>query len=310
METNILFKRKTCFYIAFGLSIESELELEELTAAKVTPQVIIRVGAVPSRVQNPCEINEFFQASKNEFLMNVDGIGRYYVYGGREIIVEPYANASFEKIKVFILGTAFGALLLQRGIFPLHGSAMKIDDKCILFLGDSGSGKSTISTALRLRGHKLLSDDVIAIHEVEGKYWVYPSYPQQKLTLQSAEHLGVNIASSSKIMINEEREKYYVPVKSLYFNNPVPIGYIVHLVVSDSSTVELIEIKGLKRLGVILNNTYRVQLVKHFGLSESHFKACSSIALGTKVFCLNRPKNGMTVNKQIELVMKEIQKTG
>ena len=52
--------------------------------------------------------------------MNVDGIGRYYVYGGREIIVEPYANASFEKIKVFILGTAFGALLLQRGIFPLH----------------------------------------------------------------------------------------------------------------------------------------------------------------------------------------------
>ena len=37
-----------------------------------------------------------------------------------------------------------GALLMQRKILPLHGSAIAIDGKAYAFVGDSGAGKSTL----------------------------------------------------------------------------------------------------------------------------------------------------------------------
>ena len=72
-------------------------------------------------------------------------------------------EADEDKIRLYILGTCMGALLMQRKILPLHGSAIAIDGKAYAFVGDSGAGKSTLASAFLSKGYKLLSDDVIAV---------------------------------------------------------------------------------------------------------------------------------------------------
>ena len=57
----------------------------------------------------------------------------------------------------------YGALLMQRKILPLHGSAVAIDGKAYAIVGDSGAGKSTLASAFLNKGYQLLSDDVIAV---------------------------------------------------------------------------------------------------------------------------------------------------
>ena len=76
-----------------------------------------------------------------------------------------------------------GALLMQRKILPLHGSAIAIDGKAYALIGDSGAGKSTLASAFLNKGYQLLSDDVIAVSLLNKKYCqlFIPSYPQQKL---------------------------------------------------------------------------------------------------------------------------------
>ena len=50
------------------------------------------------------------------------------------------------------LGTCMGALLMQRKIFPFHGSAIAINGKAYAIVGDSGAGKSTLASAFLKKG--------------------------------------------------------------------------------------------------------------------------------------------------------------
>ena len=63
-------------------------------------------------------------------------------------------------IRVFLLGSCLGALLHQRGVLALHASAIETDQGAVLFMGDSGMGKSTTLQAFIKRGYKMLADDI------------------------------------------------------------------------------------------------------------------------------------------------------
>ena len=49
----------------------------------------------------------------------------YCIEDGRKITVSPLAGADPEKVRVYLLGTCMGALLMIRGMLPLHGSAVE-----------------------------------------------------------------------------------------------------------------------------------------------------------------------------------------
>ena len=71
----------------------------------------------------------------------------FSIQEGKQIIVSPMGNTCEDKIRLYILGICMGALLMQRGILPLHGSAINIDGKVYAILGNSGAGKSTLAAA-------------------------------------------------------------------------------------------------------------------------------------------------------------------
>jgi serine kinase of HPr protein (carbohydrate metabolism regulator) len=88
-----------------------------------------------------------------------------------------------------------GALLLQRRVLPLHGSAVAVNGKAIAFVGESGAGKSTLASAFLGRDYPLLSDDVIPVRfSIDGDPHVAPAYPQQKLWQESLNGLGMDSA--------------------------------------------------------------------------------------------------------------------
>lgn len=100
-------------YCAYGLRVTSDFPLPELQELKYdgNPEVIIRMGSVPNALEEPIEKGARFEASPDKFLLKVDKIAGYYVSGGNEIIVEPFEGADEEDIRVFLLGSAFAALL-------------------------------------------------------------------------------------------------------------------------------------------------------------------------------------------------------
>ena len=101
-------------YKAYDLIFFSEMRIPELPEAEGDPHVVIRLGRVPESLKNPKETARRFQASELEFLLKVDQVAQFYIKDGNEITIEPMEGSSELDIRLFLLGSAFGALLQQR----------------------------------------------------------------------------------------------------------------------------------------------------------------------------------------------------
>ena len=70
-----------------------------------------------------------------------------------------------------------GLLLRLRGVTCLHASAVALADHAIAFVGSEGAGKSTTAALMARKGCAVISDDVVALVERNGSFYVYPAYP-------------------------------------------------------------------------------------------------------------------------------------
>lgn len=65
-------------------------------------------------------------------------------------------------------------LLSQGRGVELHGCGVQMDGVGLLFVGESGAGKSTVARLMAMcRGTQVLSDDRIILRESEGRCWIH-----------------------------------------------------------------------------------------------------------------------------------------
>jgi hypothetical protein len=141
-------------YSGFSLTIHSQVELPELSNGGCQPDVTIRLGTVgPPR--KLATIGDEVASPRN--------IGRFRITGGTEIMADLLPGVDTGILRTMLAGPLMAYLLRQRGYLPLHASAVAIDGQGVLFLGESGAGKSTTAAAFSVRGHDVLADDLAAV---------------------------------------------------------------------------------------------------------------------------------------------------
>ena len=72
-------------------------------------------------------------------------------------------------------------LLHQRGHLLVHAAASVVDGRAVLFVGGHNLGKSTMATAMALRGHPMHSDDLTCVDLGATPPRVVPGIRQVKL---------------------------------------------------------------------------------------------------------------------------------
>ena len=100
-------------YWAYGLSIHADLVCPELPLhpeANAAPDVEIRLLAPVASVSDTLE-HGYFEVRPGVFQLAVPGVGQYRVEEGKRIFIEPLADASIDKVRLFLLGSSMGALL-------------------------------------------------------------------------------------------------------------------------------------------------------------------------------------------------------
>ena len=100
---------------------------------------------------------------------------------GRGIEYRPLLQASDEAMMDYVLGTLLSFSLVARGLEPLHATTVLVDGRAVAFLGDCGTGKSTIAAALLARGYPLLTDDLLSLTNGRGRYIAHPGPARIKL---------------------------------------------------------------------------------------------------------------------------------
>lgn len=297
-------------YKAFGLSIDSDIPLPELPVQKSEKKKIdIRIKVQDlSTLWNEIGVQGKFVLKENLVIFRIKNTGIFCVKGGNMILVSPMkGSAGFEKIRLYILGSCMGILLMQRKVLPLHGSTVAIDGYAYAFVGESGAGKSTLAQALIKKGCKLLSDDIVAISLLDNQTpQVIPSYPQQKLWQESLEKFGMETIRYSPLFDRET--KYAVPIVSSFHAEPLPLKGIFELRKSENEEMDIYPIQGLQRLHMLFSHTYRHFLISRLGLLKWHFDISTTIVNQLDFFQIERPISTFTAHDLSSFILDSIKK--
>lgn len=237
----------------------------------------------------------FVQMARADLRLAVEGIGRFRVSGGRHIGWErQHGDVSDQDLRTFLLGSAVGALLIQRGMLVLHGNAVEKDGRAIVCLGHSGDGKSTLAYALMQRGWRLLADDLVAITP-DGL--VLPGIPRIKLWHDAAKAFGLDPAALAPIrqwmhkylLMGEEIRRADLPtslaalyrIRQQHPNDPPAC---------DGDDAPIQPMRSQQAITLMLRNqAFRPRFVRGLGQEGANFMALARLQRSVPVAVLTLP---------------------
>lgn len=232
--------RERTRYRVFGAVLESDLSFPELVrvdepvecrwsfrisgssppSSGVTPQGKRQLGAESYALsQTPLGFRlEYSHAGVFDLLSE-----------GTEIVWYERDGAIEELVRNIVLGPVLAIALELSGCLCLHGSAVAIDGRGVIFLGPKYHGKSTLAAALTAAGAQLIGDDLIAIRPGPPAM-VCPGVPSVRLWDDTFGALGVDTICSSvvrgvKTTASGFAERAFtsgeLPIDAIYILTPV-----------------------------------------------------------------------------------------
>lgn len=291
-------------YSCYGLVLSSEIELPDLGAPIVTgsePDVVIRFGPLQPPAGEVDPLPYGLWRSGTACGVVVPEVGRYEARDGREVIIDPVADADPRAVRLFLLGTVMGAVMMQRDHLVLHGNAIRVGAACAVVLGHSGAGKSTLAAEFDRRGYDVLSDDVVPV-DVQGR--AIPGYPRIKLWDDALDRLGV--ATEGLERINDQHAKFQLPLRRAELE-PLPVRWIYILERHAGSELRTEAVHGAATFALLHEHTYRNELVHGPEAIARHLHQCARLVGSIRMVRVRRPVETMTVVATADTILADIE---
>ncbi|NBC66346.1 MAG: hypothetical protein GVY07_11925 [Bacteroidetes bacterium] len=247
---------------------------------------ITQVVCIPE-IKHPIYSNNWMSINTDEFSMTVKNVGSFYAGGGNRIEYSPDKKADEASLELYMNGSIYGAILHQRKILPLHGSSFIFNYSGVMFCGDSGAGKSSLTTSFCLNGADFLTDDVTPILFKEEKPHIWPKSGKIKLWDDSLQQFKKDKRQLTKI--RPEDEKYYLEIESNQ-TEAFPLNTILILQVTDDEGVTFEKVQKVEAFSYLHKEIYRREYLFAMPEAESaYLKKLSAICKEVSIYRLKRP---------------------
>lgn len=291
-----------------GLSVASDLCLPEwqiFMAAQPchTADVEIRLESTPSEPYSP-------RLTAEEYRFAIPEVGDYWVEGGRLIRIVMHPNAGEREVRLFLLGSAWGALCYQRGLLVLHSSVVEVNGQAVAFCGASGAGKSSLAAWLVTHGYRLIADDLCHFDLSGVKPNVYQAAPRMKLWDSALHNLGwerENLERDhfrmEKFHVSTQNEKSILETQVI--DAPISVRAIYLLGWGETNIVRLTGLAALYQL--VEAATYRGELLEPMGAIAAHWQRCAEVARQVAIFRFTRPAEWSMMDLAMQGLLLQLQ---
>jgi hypothetical protein len=232
-------------YAFHGVTLASELSLPELprtrAASRSRRTVTIAMGGPPGAAPHAW-FNEWrvpgrgrrpwlsFARLPSGYLLRFHDLVDFVVAAAGDR-VECRASDGLDSatLRHLLLDQVLPLVLARAGDLVLHASAVHVPRLgAAAFVGNAGSGKSTIAGALARAGCLVTGDDSLVVRDLRGTPTVVPSYPGLRLWRDSSKALGV--ARRQAGAVAHYTDKRRIGPASLAFRaDPTPLRVLVVL---------------------------------------------------------------------------------
>lgn len=203
-----------------------------------------------------------------------DGTQFWLAREGDEVWATWPENLTIEDAATYLLGPVLGILLRLRGVTCLHASAVAFGEKAVAFVGSEGAGKSTTAAALARRGRAILSDDVVALAERNGSFFIEPAYPYLCLWPESVESLYGSAEALPRFSAQYDKRCLSLQNQELQFaDRALPLAAIYILGDRRGDPAPVVEELPLRRafLALVANTFATNTLDSHMRVQEFEF---------------------------------------
>ena len=243
-------------YNVYGIALHSEMQLpfatsgrEELShiALRIAPADYFAKAIADTPIEQAD--GSFYQIGKladGSAYARWEGVGEFLISpNGLQICCRPFDGAKMESFQVYMLGQALSFALVKCGFEPIHATVMDIHGEAVVFLGDSGFGKSTLAASFISAGYPVLTDDLLILRITDDGVLAYPGPARIKLFPEIARRFLGDAATG--VRMNPDTEKLIIPLDSKQScSYPLPVRVIYSLAPpSDISTTQSISIERL-----------------------------------------------------------------
>ncbi|APX92747.1 hypothetical protein BWR19_07285 [Halomonas sp. 1513] len=302
------------YYRTYGLNIESHLELPELPAIPPcsAPDVVVLTRDVAEQLEDATFRRGWLEMGDGRCQITIEGIARYRVEQGQRILLDRRVPRGVDTladpgdIRLFLLGSALGALLHQRHWLPLHVSALKTPGGVWAFTGHSGAGKSTIGAWLHYtQNWPLLTDDVAVIKPHEDAPYLHPGPPRVKLWKDALAALGIQAEGLVRDLTRED--KYHLMLNKGFKDTPYPLKALVMLERAEEGEPASLEpIMGVEAFTSVMATLYRPEMGTEFNTPQGLMRECTKLAGKIDVYRFRRPWSLADMNTSIEPLLERI----
>jgi hypothetical protein len=230
-----------------------------------------------------------FEHSAERSLIKIEGVSDFEVSRGQQIRVWPAVGARLKDIEIFLFGPAWATLCHQRGMLPLHASAIVTKGGITAFAGHSGAGKSTTAALMGSLGYELVTDDILPISfngdSVPGA-WPY----LRRLKLQGGPIIQLALTPTELVSEALDKEKYFVCPKNAADDKWNRLKELYLLEIDPTvSQVSIDRITGADAVRALVDQTYHFNFILGSRRFRDHLAFCTQLASKIAVYRLRRP---------------------
>lgn len=122
-----------------------------------------------------------------DFVISFPGIARFRIsLASRSVFLGPINPAIGEDYLLHLLyDQVLPRIIAHNGSLVLHGSGVETDRGAIVFLGETGRGKSTLAATFLAKGYRVLGDDAMITSQTENQVLCQSTYPSLRLRSDS-----------------------------------------------------------------------------------------------------------------------------
>ena len=288
------FSTRATHYMLCGWHTRSDIPLTgvpTLVHGGESVDVLIQIAPGRSPIAKNGGGRSTFEHSAECSLIRIEGVADFEIRGGRQIRVWPAAGAAQKDIEIFLSGPAWATLCHQRGMLPLHASAIVTKEGITAFAGHSGAGKSTTAALLSSLGYDLVADDILPVSfdrkSVPGA-WPY----LRRLKLHDEPIIQLGLTPTEPVGDKLDKEKYFVHPKRAGDNKWHRLERLYLLEIdSNNSRVSIDRITDAEAVRAVIDQTYHFNFIRGSGRFRDHLAFCTQLASQIAVYRLRRSQS-------------------
>lgn len=285
--------------MSYGLSICSDFVLPELPACQAdAADIRVRLAGVPERLSSPQFEAAFCQATPDSYLLHVPGVARYLVEDGCRIDIEPERPDA--PLRQFLYTSPMAALLAQRSMTVLQGSAVQTPRGAVIFVGQPGSGRSVVSAALHRAGYPLVAEDLCVIDTSVSSLLPGPRYHWLRgrdiRTLDLSEH-------AEHLRSGVDRQFVSLPGAS---PDPVPIHAVCVLDAWNDPAISVVPLNSAARTFSLLGNLSLRPITNRFDDPKDNLRRVAGLSRLTFMKA-NCPRKDRSLDDTVQALVEALE---